>query len=60
MSNLNSSAPFITDRVIIIRKAIAEIIKLRIKQTVNSALYYYNGLDTTLIHNFPLNSKVFI
>ena len=60
ISNLNSFALFITDRIIIIRKIIAEIIKLRIKQTVNKALYYYNRLDTTLIHDLSLNSEVFI
>jgi len=60
MSNLDSLAPSITDRIVIIRKAIAEIIKLRAKQTVNSALYHRNGLDTTLIHDLPLNSEVFI
>jgi hypothetical protein len=38
----------------------AEIIKLQAKQTVNSALYHYNGPDTTLIYNLLLNSKVFI
>jgi len=60
ISNLDPLAPLITDRIIIIRKVIAEIVKLRVKQTVNKALYYYNRLDTTLIHNLPLNSKVFI
>jgi hypothetical protein len=38
----------------------AEIVKLQAKQTINSALYYYNRLDTTLIYNLLLNSKVFI
>ena len=60
MSNLNPFAPFIIDRAVIIRKVIAEIVKLRAKQTVNNALYYCNGLDTTLIHDLPLNSEVFI
>ena len=60
ISNLNPFAPFITDRAVVIRKAMAEIIKLRAKQTVNKALYYYNGLNTTLIYNLLLNSKVFI
>ena len=60
MSNLDSLAPSITDRIVIIRKVIAEIIKLRAKQTVNSALYHCNGLDTTLIHDLPLNSEVLI
>jgi hypothetical protein len=60
MSNLDPLAPSIIDRAAVIRKAIAEIVKLRAKQTVNSALYYRNGLDTTLIYNLLLNSKVFI
>jgi len=37
-----------------------EIIKLRIKQTINNALYHYNKLDTTLIYNLLFNFKVFI
>ena len=60
MSNLDPPAPSVTDRAVIIRKARAEIVKLRAKQTVNSALYYCNGPDTTLIHDLPLNSEVFI
>jgi len=38
----------------------AEIVKLRAKQTVNKALHYYNGLNTTSIYNLLLNSEVFI
>jgi hypothetical protein len=38
----------------------AEIVKLQAKQTVNSALYYRNRLNTTPIHNLLLNSKVLI
>jgi len=60
MSNLDSLTPFIIDRAVIIRKAIAEIIKLRAKQTINNALYHCNGLDTTPIHDLLLNSKVFV
>ena len=60
MNNLNPSASSITDRAAVIQKAITEIVKLRVKQTVNKALYYCNKLDTTLIYNFLFNSKVFI
>jgi hypothetical protein len=60
ISNLDSLAPSVIDRAVIIRKAIAEIVKLRAKQTVNSALHYCNGLDTTLIHNLPFNSEVLV
>ena len=60
MSNLDPPAPSVTNRAAVIRKAMAEIVKLRAKQTVNSALYHRNGPDTTSIHDLPLNSEVFI
>jgi len=60
ISNLDPPAPSITERAAIIRKAIAEIVKLRAKQVINSALYYRNGLDITLVYNLLLNSKVLI
>ena len=60
ISKLDPPAPSITERAAVIRKVIAKIVKLRAKQTVNNALYYCNGPNTTLVHNLPLNSKVFI
>jgi len=60
ISNLGPPTPSTTERAAIIRKAIAEIVKLRAKQTVNNALYYCNGPNTTLVYNLPLNSKVLI
>ena len=60
ISRLDLPAPSVIERATIIRKAIAEIVKLRAKQTVNNALYYYNGPNTTLVYNLPLNSKVLI
>ena len=60
ISNLGPPAPSITERIAIIRKAIAEIVKLRAKQTINNALYYYNRPNITLVYNLPLNSKVLI
>jgi hypothetical protein len=60
ISNLDPFAPSVTDRAAVIQKAIAEIVKLRAKQTVNKALYHRNGPDTTLIHNLLLNSEVLI
>ena len=60
ISNLDPPAPSVTDRAAIIRKAIAEIVKLRAKQTVNSALHHRNGPDTTLIHDLLLNSEVLV
>ena len=58
ISNLDPPAPSITDRAAIIQKAMAKIVKLWAKQTVNSALHHYNRPDTTLIYDLLLNSKV--
>ena len=60
ISNLGPPTPSIIERAAAIQKAIAEIVKLRAKQTVNNALYYRNGPNTTLVYNLPLNSKVLI
>ena len=60
ISKLDPPALSIIDRAAIIRKAMAEIVKLRAKQTVNNALYYRNGPNITLVYNLPLNSKVLI
>ena len=60
ISKLDPPAPSVTDRAAAIQKAMAEIVKLRAKQTINNALYYYNGPNITLVYNLPLNSKVLI
>ena len=60
MSNLGPPAPSITERAAIIWKAMAEIVKLRAKQAINSALYYRNGPNITLVYDLLLNSKVLI
>ena len=60
MSKLVPPAPSITERAAAIQKAITEIVKLWAKQTVNNALHYRNGPNTTLVHDLPLNSKVLI
>ena len=60
ISKLDPPAPSITDRAAAIRKAMAEIVKLRAKQTVNNALHHRNRPNTTPVHNLPLNSKVLI
>ena len=52
--------PSIIDQTAIIWKAIAEIVKLWAKQTVNNTLYYYNGPNITLVYDLLLNSKVLI
>ena len=60
ISNLDPPTPSIIEQVAVIWKAIAKIVKLRAKQTINNALYYRNGPNTTLVHDLPLNSKVLI
>ena len=60
ISKLDPPAPSVIDRAAVIRKAMAEIVKLRAKQTINNTLHYRNGPNTTLVHNLPLNSKVLI
>ena len=60
ISNLDPPALSITEQAAIIWKAMAKIVKLRAKQTVNNALYYRNGPNITLVYNLPLNSKVLI
>jgi len=60
ISNLGPPTPSITEQAAAIRKAMAKIVKLRAKQTVNNALYHRNGPNITLVHNLLLNSKVLI
>ena len=60
ISKLDPPTPSVIDRAAIIRKVMAEIVKLRAKQNINNALYYRNGPNTTLVYDLPLNSKVLI
>ena len=60
ISNLDPPTPSITEQAAIIQKAIAEIVKLQAKQTVNSTLHHRNRLDMTLVYDLLFNSKVLI
>jgi len=60
ISNLGPPTPSITEQAAAIRKAIAEIVKLRAKQTVNNALHHRNRPNMTLVYNLLLNSKVLV
>ena len=60
ISKLDPFTPSVIDRAAVIQKVMAEVVKLRAKQTVNNALYYRNGPNITLVYNLPLNSKVLI
>ena len=60
MTNLDPPAPSITVRATAIRKAMAEIAKLRARKSVSNALHHRNGPDTTPVHDLPLNSEVLV
>jgi len=60
ISNLGPPTLSITEQAAAIRKVMAEIVKLRAKQTINNALHHCNGPNTTLVHNLPLNSEVLV
>ncbi len=60
ITNLDPPVPSITVRATAIHKAMTEIVKLRACKSVNDALRYQNGPDTTLLHNLPLNSEVLV
>src|SRR6266568_8761056 len=60
INKLDPPAPSITEQAAAIQKAIAKIVKLQAKQTVNNALHHRNRPNTTSVHDLPLNSKVLI
>jgi len=60
MSNLDPPALSIMEQAAAIQKAIAKVVKLQAKQTINNALHYYNRPNTTSVHDLPLNSKVLV
>jgi hypothetical protein len=60
INNLDPPTLSIMERAAAIRKAMAEIVKLQAKQTVNNTLYYCNRPNTTLVYDLPLNFKVLV
>jgi hypothetical protein len=60
MTKLDPLAPLILARAIAIRKAMAEITKLRARKSVNNALHYRNRPDTTPVYDLPLNFEVLV
>ena len=60
ITNLDPPAPSIIVRATAVRKAIAEIAKLRACKSVNNALRHRNRPDITPVHDLPLNSEVLV
>jgi Reverse transcriptase (RNA-dependent DNA polymerase) len=53
-------APSITVRATAIRKAMQEVMKLRLQRQVKEALMQRNGPDTSALHDTPINSDVLV
>jgi hypothetical protein len=56
ITELDAPSPTVTQRANAVRKAIAEIHKLRAEQQVADALNMRNGPKTNTIHDLPPNS----
>jgi hypothetical protein len=50
----------ITERAAAIKKAMQEVMKLRLKRQVNEALAHCNGPDVSEIHDTPIDSDVMV
>ena len=60
MTKNDPLSPTVLQRATAIKKAMAEIQKLRAKKQINNALNTRNGLNTFDIHELPLNSNVLV
>src|SRR5580692_7635500 len=60
MKDLEPPTPSMTQRAKAIQLAMEEIVNIRAKQQVNTALNHRNGPIVTPIHNTPLNSPVLV
>ena len=56
----DAPSPTVAQRAAAIKKAMAEIQKLRAERQIIKALNIRNGLNTTAIHDLPLNSLVLV
>ena len=60
MAELDAPLPTVTQRINVVKKAIAEIYKLYIEQQVTNILNIQNRLKINIIHNLPLNLPVLV
>ena len=60
MTELNASSPTISQRVIIMKKAMNKMRKLNVNCQVNDVLNTRNGLSTIYLHDLSLNSPVLV
>jgi hypothetical protein len=60
ISTLDPPAPTITQQATAVRKAMAEVAKIRAERQVNNALNQRNSPSVKAIHDLPLNSDVLV
>ena len=60
MTEFDAPSPTTTQRATAIKKAMAEIQKMRAKRQVTDALNTRNGPNTDSVHNLELNSQVLV
>jgi hypothetical protein len=60
MTHIHPSAPSIAQRATAIKKAMAEVTKLRTQRQVTDALRTRNGPSTDDIHTIPLGSDILV
>jgi valyl-tRNA synthetase len=60
MTELDAPSPTVTQRANAVKKAIAEIRKLRAERQVADALNMRNRPKTNAVYNLPLNSPVLV
>ena len=60
MVESDAPSPSVTQRANVIKKAMAEVPKLRAERQVADALNMRNGPKTDAVHDLPLNSPVLV
>ena len=60
MTEFDAPSPTTKHRATVIKKAMAEIQKIRAKRQVTDALNTRNGPNTDSVHNLELNSQVLV
>ena len=60
MAKLDTPSPTVTQRVNVVKKAIAEICKLHTERQVTNTLNMRNRPKINTVYNLPLNSLVLI
>jgi hypothetical protein len=60
MTELDAPSPTVTQRANAVKKAMAEIRKLRAERQVADTLSMRNGPKTDAVHNLPPNSPILV